>query len=65
MTVKVIVRVRLRIVIGVKDRCSCVSISRDVRSDEVFSPCSSNDPAKVRGIVCVCVCERERERGGD
>ena len=56
VTVKVGVRVRLRIVIGVKSRirCSCISISRDVRSDQVFGPCSSNNPAKVRGMVSVC-----------
>ena len=42
VAVKVRVRVRLRIVIGVKSRigCSCVSISRDVCSDEVFGACS-------------------------
>ena len=34
-----------------------------MRSDEVFGPCSSNDPAEARGMVCVCVCVFVCERG--
>ena len=35
-----------------------------MRSDEVFGPCSSNDLAKVRGMVSVCERGGGCERGG-